>query len=232
MKTFTFLTECSVLLLATTGTASTQPAIRMETPSSQQKELALKLGPPPEGMTRIIFTRQSGIVGAVVPHLVADRGDSSEYNALVFQEEIFDDSDGNFDKGKNVTQIYLKDDNNSFHLIQGKPLPADNPVTDKNDRVTTTLKFKGNVTGKPEFDIKHVGIWEAGQPEKANIRLTGVVKSGEMAGWDRKPGKVKLEVLVPNGDQTFCPAFNAEAGVTYFVDFYYMKASFIIAEYK
>jgi|GEM_PF-3327541 len=232
MKTITYTVFCLVLLQITGVNSVFQPAVKMEKPTAKQLELAVKLGQPAEGMTRIIFTRQSGMVGAVVPHLVADSGDSTEYNALVVQDEIYADFDGNFDKARNVTQLYIKDENNKFHLIQGTPLPGDKLLTSEKDRVTTTLKFPGTVEGKPQFDIKHIGIWELGQDTKANTRLTGVVKSGDTAGWDRKPGKVRIEVIVPNGDQGFCPAFNAEAGVTYFVDYYYMKASFTISEYR
>ncbi|HPT21906.1 MAG TPA: hypothetical protein PLR88_08180 [Bacteroidales bacterium] len=232
MKTINYSVFCLALFQITGVDSVSQPAVKMEKPTAKQVELAVKLGRPVEGLTRIIFTRQSGMLGAIVPHLVADRGDSTEYNALVIQDEIYADFDGNFDKARNVTQLYLKDENNKFHLIQGTPIPGDKLLTDEKDRVTTTLKFPGTVEGKPEFDIKHVGVWELGQNAKANIRLTGVVKSGDIAGWDRKPGKVRIEVIVPNGDQGFCPAFDAEAGVTYFVDYYYMKASYIVTELR
>jgi len=232
MKTVKYPVLCLCLVWITIGNTLSQPAVKMEEPTLKQKEFAATLAPVSEGMTRIIFTRQSGMLGAVVPHLVADRGDSTEYNALVIQEENYADFDGNFDKARNVNQLYVKDENNKFHLIQGTPLPGDKLLTSEKDRVSTTLKFIGTVTGKPEFDIKHIGIWEIGQSAKANIRLTGVVKSGDIAGWDRKPGKVRIEVIVPNGDQGFCPAFNAEAGITYFIDYYYMKASYTISEYR
>ena len=232
MKTINYSVFCLALFQITGVDSVSQPAVKMEKPTAKQVELAVKLGRPVEGLTRIIFTRQSGMLGAIVPHLVADRGDSTEYNALVIQDEIYADFDGNFDKARNVTQLYLKDENNKFHLIQGTPIPGDKLLTDEKDRVITTLKFPGTVEGKPEFDIKHVGVWELGQNAKANIRLTGVVKSGDIAGWDRKPGKVRIEVIVPNGDQGFCPAFDAEAGVTYFVDYYYMKASYIVTELR
>ena len=232
MKTINYSVFCLALFQITGVDSVSQPAVKMEKPTAKQVELAVKLGRPVEGLTRIIFTRQSGMLGAIVPHLVADRGDSTEYNALVIQDEIYADFDGNFDKARNVNQLYVKDENNKFHLIQGTPIPGDKLLTDEKDRVTTTLKFPGTVEGKPEFDIKHVGVWELGQNAKANIRLTGVVKSGDIAGWDRKPGKVRIEVIVPNGDQGFCPAFDAEAGVTYFVDYYYMKASYIVTELR
>jgi len=91
MKTINYSVFCLALFQITGVDSVSQPAVKMEKPTAKQVELAVKLGRPVEGLTRIIFTRQSGMLGAIVPHLVADRGDSTEYNALVIQDEIYAD---------------------------------------------------------------------------------------------------------------------------------------------
>jgi hypothetical protein len=230
MRTIKFLTLLSVLFASTWICSYSQPSVKMESPDKKQEGMAKTLGSPADGMTRIIFTRQSSIVGAIVPHIVVDRGDSIVYDAVVVQDEKYADFDGNFDKARNVTQIYLMNDKMRFQLIQGVPLPGDIELTEKSEIIITPLKFTNVVTGSNEFDIKSAGYWESSQVLTPNVRLAGVVKSGGIVGWDRKPGKVRIEVIVPNGDQGFCPSFNAEAGRTYFIDYYYMKANFKIAE--
>jgi hypothetical protein len=218
-----------ILISSCFMTAYSQPFPEMGKPDKQQKELAQTLGKPADGMARIIFKRQGSIVGAIVPHLIVDRGENIIYNAMVVQDERFADFDGNFDKARNVTQVYILDAKSQPHLIQGVPLPGDKSVIDESEIFTTIISFNDNVTGSKEHKVKSKGFWISTQNLSPNARLAGVVKSGDVAGWDRKPGKIRIEVIVPNGDQGFCPAFIAEAGKTYFVDYYYMKADFRIS---
>lgn len=208
-----------------------QPKIIIEPADEKQIGLIKDLGKPSEGMARIIFKRQGSIVGAVVPHFVVDRCDSTNFNLVIIQNERFADWDGNFDRVKNVNQMYLLDTiSNQFQLILGSPLPDDVALTDEKEIVTIKIEYKNIFSGNEEYNQKTVGFWKNKQPLPANARMVGVVKSGQLIGWERPPGKVKLEVIVPNCDQTFSPFFNAEEGHTYFVDFFYTKSLFKVAE--
>jgi hypothetical protein len=232
MKIKSFSPICSIFLVSICMGGNSQPSIMMLTPDRKQQEFVKKLGPPSVGMARIIFNRQSNLFGAVVPHFIVDRRDSAINNAFIAQDEEVADSDGDFDMARNVTQIYLKDDKMRFHLILGQPLPGDIVLTDKNEIANTKLTFANIVVGLDDYELKSNAYRDFSKPLVPNARLVGVIKSGGSVVWERHPGKTRIEVIPPNGDQAFCPPFNVEEGGTYFVDYYYMKASFKVAEVK
>jgi hypothetical protein len=209
-----------------------QNVVEFKEPNKDQLKVSETLGRPAEGKTRIVFKRVSGAMGAVVPHMIVDCGDSIVYNTLIVQKEKFADFDGNFDKARNIEQVYFMDDKGKFQLIQGTPLPNDKLITDKNEVVKKSLLFPDLLLGNKDHEVTIKGFWISTVDLKAKCHIEGFVKSGQSLAWDRAPGKVKIEVVVPNGDQGFCPSFKAEAGHTYFIDYYYMKAKFVIADLK
>jgi hypothetical protein len=93
MKTQTFLR----IALAATITA----LVGCSSPQIDTSRLA----PPDSSQARICFTRQSSMLGAIVPHFVVDRGTGIRANALVRQKTPSSPERFNVDQAGNVTYL-------------------------------------------------------------------------------------------------------------------------------
>ena len=60
----------------------------------------------------------------------------------------------------------------------------------------------------------------------ANATFIGTSGSGRSLAWNRTPGKMRLQVITPAGDQAFAAPIDVRAGKTYRVKYWYMKALF------
>jgi len=194
--------------------------------NEEQKTIPLK-----DGMARIYFKRHSNLMGGAVVHLVVDKGDSLNFNSQIIEKKSFPPEKSNFDKAGNVKLMYVKMNQNEAKLVIGIPQKNDKPVN-----------HPFNIKSFPELDVipgpfmMFLGLdpvyFVNSDPFKLNIRIVGAVGSGGNFYWDRPAGIVQIEDITPGGDEAFAPSFKVEAGKTYTVDYYYMKAKFDIKEKK
>jgi hypothetical protein len=232
MKTSLSFKLILACLLTAAAPLFAQSKIEFRKPDDGQIKQAAALGLPTDGKVRIIFKRVAGALGAIVPHMIVDCGDSISHDIFIQQIEKYADFDGNFDKAGNVQQVYLMDEKMNFQLIQGGHSNGDKLMTADDQVIKKDLVLSDLLLGSKNHEIKVKGYWISSEHLKTNGRIEGFVKSGQTIGWDRAPGKVRIVVIVPNGDQGFCPAFKAEPGHVYFIDYYYMKAKFVISDLK
>lgn len=187
--------------------------------------------PLKDGMARIYYKRNSNLMGGVVIHLVVDRADSLNFNACIFQKMDFPPEKSNFDKARNVKLLYVKLSQN-----EARPIIGMTPEGDKLIDHPFDIKSFPELAAIPGPFKSFLGLSVVyhvnSDPLKMNARIVGAVGSGGSFYWDRPVGTVKLEDITPGGDQAIAPSFKVEAGKTYTVDYYYMKAKFEIKEKK
>jgi hypothetical protein len=179
----------------------------------------------------IFFTRQSSMMGALVPHFVIDRGDSLNLNAFITQKKTFSPEKSNFDVAQNVSHLYLITDLSRNVFIAGKSQEGDTKIKSGTgfELVKSNSKIPLTLFTHIESQLYY---FLNSQNLIPNIRVAGVVGSGKTMVWERAPGTMQLEVITLIGDQAFAPAFKVEAGKSYEVSYIYMKAQFEISEKK
>jgi hypothetical protein len=187
--------------------------------------------PLKQGMARIIYTRNAGIMGAAIVHLVVDQGDSLNFNAYIVEKIHFPTEKFNFDKAGNVRLMYIKLNQKEAKLLIGKPQIGDNEASLPFD--IKSFPELAAIPGPIEKFLKSGKSYFVNSDSlKPNTRIVGAVASGDTFQWDRPAGISRIEDIAPNGDQAFSPSFVIETGKTYNVNYYYMKATFEISEKK
>jgi hypothetical protein len=178
----------------------------------------------------IHFTRKASMMGAIVPHVVIDRGDSANFNIHVIQRKTFEPGRSNFDVAVNVPQMYLITAGGKNLMIAGFPQKKIDIRILKGSPEYNLVKADTTISPELFSYIESQSFYSHPQELVPNASLAGIVRSGETIVWQRAPGTVQLEVITTGGDQAFAPAFKVEAGKTYEVTYTYMKASFEIIE--
>lgn len=174
---------------------------------------------------KIIFTRQSSMLGAAFPHYVIDKGDTNNLNAYILEKKILPAEESNFGKMANVKRFYMINKSKQNILLAGHASKGD--ITIDND---IEMYHNPMISIEIYNYLKYFDYYLNRQPITANVCLTGIVWTGKTIIWERLPGTAQLEVITEGGDQIVAPAFKVEAGKTYYIIFNYAKSYFDISE--
>lgn len=188
---------------------------------------------------RVCVSRQPSMLGAIITHYVVDSGKNAEYNAKIIRKN---DVSVKIETPTTASVKILPDDPmfanrgvmGSVHfLVLPEPGIKSNPdfvMRNRNDKFILFVDTK--MIGANTFKLSYVDITSEVGSLKENCRYVGSVGNGEYVAYDRPSGIMRLRVITPNGDESFAPDFNIEAGKRYFVDYQYeFKGSqFIVSE--
>ena len=155
MKTNYLIFSCLFLVVFGNFNGFSQVGLNAKLPKNLQEKAFDTLRALPSGMARIIFHRQTNIVGAAAQHYLFDRGDNIRGNAFIEQREFESDPKGNYYNCKNIVRMYLKLDKRWSALILGYPAKADS----------------FNCFYHSQDTLQFLHFWESSKSNKSNFAL-------------------------------------------------------------
>ena len=155
---------------------------------------------PTEGQTTIVIKRRSGLFGQGGIRYVIDRGRGVLYDSMLVEKLSFPDNVGNFCIPQNVDY---------FSTAQSNALSSG----------SSGSRDSGMVIGR--------GFREDLKP---NAALIGKFDSHGILIWKRPPGRMRLELVNVNGNQSVSAPIEVEAGKSYEITILYGdRTEFVVA---
>jgi len=146
---------------------------------------------PGRNQATIIVKRRPGLFGQDGTRYVIDRGAGMVRDAIIVEDTPFPDNVGNFCLARNV--VY-------FSSTRPEPLA-------------------------PNSAIQNISAVIIGRSPRANLEpnaaLVGKFDARGIITWTRPPGRMRLEIVKANGNQSVCAPIEVEAGKTYEITIHY-----------
>jgi hypothetical protein len=219
---------------------------------SSQGKMFLQQKPQGSPHANIVFTRTRAMLGAIVPHIIVDRGTGTDYDGVLVERRDFTNAGGSFAKMGNVLMLARYDANGGLKRIAGLmskcggawlavdestaagdgakiPLSSIVCVPDvgglpANVQVQDEVEFE-EVDGELVARIKKQ-VNASGTRRVANAQFIGSVTSGDKLRWSRPEGWMRLYAVAPYGDMANSEPFYVRAGRTYAVNYNISTVSF------